>query len=153
MSDSPCGQQASPHAGDQKIGTAPGRVTVEMNAIYKPHQAAVSASPRHFRMVARRPVSGLTSLDVSPSQAVAQWLIDTPSLAYRCGGSTGIMSLRHSPVSRLTAAGIQKTCSGTFHVFPLILQAEPRIISQTDFVTQPESIVRDNSHLKPTLSP
>ena len=64
----------------------------------------VSASPRHFRLFARRPVSGLTSLDVSPSQALAQWPIDTTSLAYRCGGSTGMVSCGHAPVSRLTAA-------------------------------------------------
>jgi len=41
---------------------------------------------------------------MSPSQAVAQWLSDTSSLAYRCGGSTGMMSCGHAPVSRLTAA-------------------------------------------------
>jgi hypothetical protein len=43
---------------------------------------------------------------VSPSQAFAQWHIDTPftSLAYRCGGSTGIASFERVPVSRLTTA-------------------------------------------------
>ena len=37
-----------------------------------------------------RPVSGLASFDVPPSQAWAQWLCGTPALTYRCGGSIGI---------------------------------------------------------------
>lgn len=37
----------------------------------------------------------------SPSRARAQWLNDSPSLNYRCGGSTGMAS-RASPVSRFT---------------------------------------------------
>ena len=53
----------------------------------------VSASPRHFRRRMRRPVSGLTSLDLPPSQAFRPVAIDTPTLAYRCGGSTGMMFL------------------------------------------------------------
>ena len=67
---------------------------------------SVTASPQHFRSCGRRPVSGLTSRVLSPSQAFAQWPFDTPctSLAYRCGGSTGIASFERVPVSRLTAA-------------------------------------------------
>jgi len=42
----------------------------------------------------RRPVSGLASLGVSPSQAGAQWHVDTPALAYRCGGSSGMVLRR-----------------------------------------------------------
>lgn len=50
-------------------------------------------SPWHLRW-SFRPVSGLASLDVSPSQDAthSQWLDDTPALAYRCGGSSGIAS-------------------------------------------------------------
>lgn len=42
------------------------------------------------RTVALRPVSGLASLDLSPSHDCSQWHDDKPTLAYRCGGSTGI---------------------------------------------------------------
>jgi hypothetical protein len=37
-----------------------------------------------------------------PSHACAQWLIGKSTLAYRCGGSTGIGVNASSPVSRLT---------------------------------------------------
>ena len=58
----------------------------------------IIASPQCFVVIVR-PVSGLARLDASPSHVVlTQWLIDAPTLAYRCGGSTGI-----APVSRLTA--------------------------------------------------
>ena len=36
-----------------------------------------------------RPVSGLASLDMSPSQTEVQWRDDMPALADRCGGSSG----------------------------------------------------------------
>ncbi len=48
------------------------------------------------------PVSGLTSLDASPSHAYAQWYIDETTLAYRCGGSTGIGVGSPHLISRLT---------------------------------------------------
>ncbi len=76
-------------------------------------ERCVSASPRHLRPCVRRPVSGLASLDMSPSQTFAQWPIDTPTLAYRCGDSTGMMLHEHAPVSRLTAAA--KLHCGTLH--------------------------------------
>jgi len=44
-----------------------------------------------------RPIYGLTRQNASPSHDCSQWHTDTSTLAYRCGGSTGI-----SPVSRLT---------------------------------------------------
>jgi hypothetical protein len=49
-----------------------------------------------------RPVSGLTRFGSSPSQAFAQWRVDEPTLAYRCGGSTGIIDLKlsNAPVSQ-----------------------------------------------------
>jgi hypothetical protein len=57
-----------------------------------------AASPRHFHH-RPRPVYGLTRLDASPSRASdTQWLgpllrpLDAPTLAYRCGGSTGFGS-------------------------------------------------------------
>jgi hypothetical protein len=59
-------------------------------------------------------------LNGSPSQAFAQWHIDTffTSLAYRCGGSTGIASFDRVPVSRLTAAeNFQTLRCGTLHDF------------------------------------
>jgi hypothetical protein len=57
-----------------------------------------------------RPVSGLTSAfndaGESPSHArrKAQWLIDSPLLVYRCGGSAGIGSseTKHAPAFRFT---------------------------------------------------
>jgi len=49
-------------------------------------------SPRGISNVKlHRPVSGLARFDSSPSQALAQWLVDESTLAYRCGGSTGII--------------------------------------------------------------
>jgi len=53
--------------------------------------------PQHFLNEALRPVSGLTSFDLSPSHDCSQWHIDKPTLAYRCGGSSGT-----TPDSRLT---------------------------------------------------
>ncbi|SBT05413.1 hypothetical protein ACCAA_210007 [Candidatus Accumulibacter aalborgensis] len=87
----------------------------------------MSASPRHFRSRVRRPVSGLTSLDMSPSQDFTQWPIDTPTLAYRCGDSTGMAFHLHAPVSRLTAAANLRC--GTLHdSFRHLMSAEARII-------------------------
>jgi len=40
--------------------------------------------------------------DLPPSHACAQWPIGKSTLAYRCGGSTGIGVNASSPVSRLT---------------------------------------------------
>jgi len=50
---------------------------------------------------------------MSPSQALAQWHFDTPTLADRCGGSTGMVLREHAPVSRLTAA--ENLHGGTLH--------------------------------------
>mgnify|MGYP001309662326 CR=1 FL=1 len=47
----------------------------------------------------------------------AQWPIDSPTLAYRCGGSTGmllrVVQRKQAPVSRLTAAANLR--GGTLH--------------------------------------
>jgi len=56
---------------------------------------------------------GLQVLTCRLPQAFAQWPIDTPTLAYRCGDSTGMMLHEHAPVSRLTAAA--KLHCGTLH--------------------------------------
>jgi hypothetical protein len=64
-----------------------------------------------FADMVARPVSGLTSTSKdageSPSHARcrAQWLIDSPLLVYRCGGSAGIgfsQRPKHAPASRFT---------------------------------------------------
>jgi hypothetical protein len=63
-----------------------------------------------FATFVTRPVSGLTSAfndaGESPSHArrKAQWLIDSPLLVYRCGGSAGIGSseTKHAPAFRFT---------------------------------------------------
>ena len=63
-----------------------------------------------FANMVTRPVSGLTSTSKdageSPSHARrrAQWLIDSPLLVYRCGGSAGIGSseTKHAPAFRFT---------------------------------------------------
>ena len=52
--------------------------------------AAPMQLPRSTMGCRSRPVSGLTSIGVSPSQVITQWLMDTPALDYRCGGSSGI---------------------------------------------------------------
>ena len=48
------------------------------------------AASRGISELVPRPVSGLMSFDVSPSHDRSQWHLDTPTLTYRCGGSTGI---------------------------------------------------------------
>ena len=76
-----------------------------------------------------RPVSGLASLGVSPSQVFTQWHFDTPTLAYRCGGSTGMVFRQHAPVSRLTAAAL--LASGTLHdLYRCLPTAEGEIIAR-----------------------
>ena len=77
-----------------------------------PFPTAMHQSPAAiFATMVTRPVSGLTSAfnhaGESPSHArrKAQWLIDSPLLVYRCGGSAGISSsqrLKHTPASRFT---------------------------------------------------
>ena len=57
--------------------------------------------PRGISIVDPGRSTGSRELDPSPSRASrAQWLHDGPTLAYRCGGSTGL-----APVSRLTRRG------------------------------------------------
>ena len=81
--------------------------------------------PAALPYIAHRPVSGLASPDASPSQAFAQWPIEASTLAYRCGGSTGIVWLKHAPVSRSTAA--ENLLGGTLHTrFPLHCQGRDR---------------------------
>lgn len=92
MWSSPSFRQASPQAGKRSTWNCAGEWSTETAPAGANAQRVVSASPRHFRPCVRRPVSGLTSLDVSPSQTFAQWHIDTPTLAYRCGDSTGLVS-------------------------------------------------------------
>ena len=75
--------------------------------------------PQHFptygiaqsfsgRFLHSRPIYGLARQNASPSHDCSQWHTDTPTLAYRCGGSTGI-----SPVSRLT--GRRKPSGTSMH--------------------------------------
>src|SRR5512143_3251461 len=62
------------------------------------HAASRSISrPVEPSAPAARPVSGLARPNASPSHDCSQWLDDASTLAYRCGGSTGI-----EPVSRLS---------------------------------------------------
>ena len=54
-----------------------------------------------------RPVSGLTRLDVPPShEGDSQWPVDTPTLAYRCGGSPGIQEMLNKFCGRENARRI-----------------------------------------------
>ena len=46
--------------------------------------------PQHLLSIALRPVSGLASPDLSPSHDRSQWPIGKSTLAYRCGGSSGV---------------------------------------------------------------
>ena len=50
-------------------------------------------TPVALPLVCPRPVSGLASLDAPPSQAETQWRCGASALAYRCGGSSGFVSL------------------------------------------------------------
>ena len=111
--NSPCCRPASPQVGEPK----------KRQCMRENHQGRRQRRVFRVRFPAalpsssvRRPVSGLASLDLSPSQAFAQWPIDTPTLAYRCGDSTGMVLFEHAPVSRLTAAA--KLRSGTLHDLP-----------------------------------
>ncbi len=66
----------------------------------------------------RRPVSGLASLDVSPSQADAQWHSTHPHSLTVAGAAQAWRSEEHAPASRLTAA--EDLRCGTLHdVFSL----------------------------------
>lgn len=60
--------------------------------------------PAVLQWLVARPVSGLASFDLSPSQACAQWHVDRPALAYRCGGSTGVANIVRAPVSQFHLA-------------------------------------------------
>ena len=88
---SPWIRHASPQAGEQTNIKCTREQTTRRAA-----QPSVSCPLPRGTCVkcVRRPVSGLASLGVSPSQAGAQWHFDTPALAYRCGGSAGMVFLR-----------------------------------------------------------
>jgi hypothetical protein len=81
-----------------------------------------------------RPVSGLTSTfqdaGESPSHARrrAQWLIDSPLLAYRCGGSAGIglvndRNTHRLPVSLAIAPGCTEKTAKHLTTSPGMLTA------------------------------
>jgi hypothetical protein len=96
-------RQASPHTGMTEQGSI-GR----MNAGRRP-----APHPRGTSAGCLRPVSGLASLDAPPSQVETQWHRGAPALAYRCGGSSGVVP-KDAPLSRLTAVGesVRSTCYG-----------------------------------------
>lgn len=73
------------------------------------YQLFCTDTPRHFlahlniRLIVARPVSGLVSIDIAPSQAInAQWLIAIHlKLTYRCGGSIGLIKIKfNAPISQ-----------------------------------------------------
>jgi|GEM_PF-5215537 len=69
----------------------------------RPRQEPVRRNPAALPSVRIGPVSGLASLDSPPSQAkTPSGIKGEPSLAYRCGGSSGIASRGRAPLSRLT---------------------------------------------------
>jgi len=53
-------------------------------------------TPVALPLVCPRPVSGLASLDAPPSQAETQWRCGASALAYRCGGSSGLVDDRRT---------------------------------------------------------
>ena len=85
----------------------------------------IAAAPEGEAARNNRPVSGLASLDASPSRKIrahgpkavprrssSGWRFlrnrrDAPALAYRCGGSRGIAAVCRAPRSRFTRASAE----------------------------------------------
>lgn len=62
-----------------------------------------TATPRYFHRFESRPVSGLTSLDPSPSQEMPSGVMTDPHLL-TVAGAAAALRFQHAPLSRLTAA-------------------------------------------------
>jgi hypothetical protein len=66
------------------------------------YPAAFPSGPK-VRLIVARPVSGLVSIDIAPSQAINASVADCNSLklTYRCGGSIGLIKIKfNAPISQ-----------------------------------------------------
>jgi hypothetical protein len=73
-----------------------------------------------------RPGSGLTGFDDSPSRAVAQWLDESPTPVYRCGGSRGFDRVPVSPWRSNDAGHLMRVISIEDRVKKQQLCVEPQ---------------------------
>jgi len=71
----------------------------------KPESIGIASENRHPAVFPSRVAqAGLRAHKIwfiaFPSRTIAQWHVDEPTLAYRCGGSTGIVLVKNAPVSQ-----------------------------------------------------